>query len=157
MLPLRRGAAPGVLAAIIADPRPRRSTTPVGCDAWIELLGSGGEALAPEIDEELRHVAAFGGHNGFLGGGEKEVAIRAFHRMRRMAGAPTCEALEDYLRSTGEVDAEGVARAGRWWHEVLEGKRHCDYRGVIIRAHLASSRSPADAAKYLTCEVARRA
>jgi hypothetical protein len=89
--------------------------------------------LAPEIEQELQHVVAFGGHNAFLGGGEKEVAIRAFHRIKRLRGAPTRQALEDYLRSTGKVNAKGVARAGQWWQEVLEGKQHRDYRREIIR------------------------
>jgi hypothetical protein len=36
---------------MLDDPRPRRSSTPVGSDAWIELLGSGG---GEELDEVLR-------------------------------------------------------------------------------------------------------
>ena len=91
------------------------------------------QALPAEVEEELRHVAAFGGHNGFLGGGEKEIAIRAFHAIARRRDAPTREAIEDYLRSTGEVDADGVKRAGKWYQEVQEGKRHYDYRREVIR------------------------
>lgn len=111
--------------------------------AWIERTGARcvvegfdaplRQALPVEIEEELRHVVSFGGHNGFLGGGEKEVAVRAFHRVVRRRDAPTREALEDYLRSTGEVNAEGVQRAGKWYEEVRQGKRHRDYRGGTIR------------------------
>jgi hypothetical protein len=111
--------------------------------AWIERTDAKGlvegfdaparRALPAEIEEELGHVVEFGGHNGFLGGGEKEVAIRAFHRINRMAGAPTREALQDYLRATGQVDAEGVDRAGKWYEEVRDGRRHRDYRGETIR------------------------
>lgn len=48
-LELRGGR--NTLAAIVRDPRPRRCDTPVGSDAWLELLASGGgedlaEALA---------------------------------------------------------------------------------------------------------------
>ena len=50
VLPLGRGAEPGALASILADLRPRRSSTPVGSDAWMELLGSGG---GEELDEVL--------------------------------------------------------------------------------------------------------
>lgn len=111
--------------------------------AWIERTGAtcaveGFEAparqtLPAEVEDELRHVVVFGGHNGFLGGGEKEVAIRAFHKIARQRAAPDREALEDYLRSTGEVDADGVKRAGNWYAEVQQGKRHLDYRRKVIR------------------------
>jgi hypothetical protein len=45
------------VASLIAEPRPRRSGTPVGSDAWIELLGSGGgedvdRVLFDEGDED---------------------------------------------------------------------------------------------------------
>jgi hypothetical protein len=111
--------------------------------AWIERTGAkclveGFDApvratLPADIEEELRHVAAFGGHNGFLGGGEKEVSIRAFHRIARRQGAPTREGIEDYFRSGGEVNADGVRRAGKWYEEVQQGKRHLDYRREVIR------------------------
>jgi len=109
---------------------------------WIERTGASclvdgfaapaREALAPAAEEELRHVVSFGGHNGFLGGGEKQIAIKAFHRIRWMAGRPSRSGIEDYLRSTGEVDSEAVARAGKWYEEVLAGKRHRNDRGEII-------------------------
>ena len=111
--------------------------------AWIERTGAkcvveGFDApvratLPADIEEELRHVAAFGGHNGFLGGGEKEVAIRAFHRIARRPDAPTREGIEDQFRSSGEVNADGVRRAGKWYEEVQQGKRHLDYRRKVIR------------------------
>ena len=51
LLPLHRGGQPRALCAVLDDPRPRRSPTPVGSAAWIELLGSGG---GEELDEVLR-------------------------------------------------------------------------------------------------------
>jgi hypothetical protein len=39
------------LGAIVRDPRPRRCETPVGSDAWLELLGSGG---GEDLAEALR-------------------------------------------------------------------------------------------------------
>jgi Replication-relaxation len=40
-----------ILGAIIRDPRPRRCESPVGSDAWLELLGSGG---GEDLAEALR-------------------------------------------------------------------------------------------------------
>ncbi|MGH2511122.1 MAG: replication-relaxation family protein [Candidatus Limnocylindrales bacterium] len=39
---LTPGRGPRTLTSIIDDPRPRRCATPVGSDAWLELLASGG-------------------------------------------------------------------------------------------------------------------
>lgn len=41
-VPLSRSGQARDLRSVLEDPRPRRSATPVGSDAWIELLGSGG-------------------------------------------------------------------------------------------------------------------
>jgi hypothetical protein len=43
------------LAALIAEPRSRRSGTPVGSAAWVELLGSGG---GEDVDRVLFDSAA---------------------------------------------------------------------------------------------------
>jgi hypothetical protein len=51
VIPLSRAAQPRVLRSVLEDPSPRRSATPVGSDAWIELLGSGG---GEDLDEVLR-------------------------------------------------------------------------------------------------------
>lgn len=39
------------LGSLLADPRPRRCPTPIGSDAWVSLLGSGG---GEDLDEALR-------------------------------------------------------------------------------------------------------
>lgn len=39
------------LGSLLRDPRPRRCATPVGSDAWVTLLGSGG---GEDLDETLR-------------------------------------------------------------------------------------------------------
>jgi hypothetical protein len=39
------------LRSLLDDPRPRRCPTPVGSDAWVQLLGSGG---GEHLDEALR-------------------------------------------------------------------------------------------------------
>jgi hypothetical protein len=51
VVPLGRSGQSRPLRSILDDPRSRRSPTPVGSDAWIELLGSGG---GEELDEVLR-------------------------------------------------------------------------------------------------------
>jgi Replication-relaxation len=51
VVPLSRSGQPRGLRSVLDDPRPRRSATPVGSDAWIELLGSGG---GEELNEVLR-------------------------------------------------------------------------------------------------------
>lgn len=48
---LGRSGQPRPLLSVVDDLRPRRSATPVGSEAWIELLGSGG---GEELDEVLR-------------------------------------------------------------------------------------------------------
>lgn len=42
---------PQPLRSLLDDPRPRRCPTPVGSDAWVRLLGSGG---GEDLDEALR-------------------------------------------------------------------------------------------------------
>ena len=89
--------------------------------------------LADEISKSLDHMLFFGGHNGFLGGGEKEDAIRRLIAISRRPDAPSQEAIEEYLRASGKTDGDGARRAGKWYEEILEGKRHRDYTGRTIR------------------------
>ncbi len=42
------------------------------------------------------------------------------------------EAIVGYLWSTGETEADGAERAGRWYEEIRQGKRHRDDGGRII-------------------------
>lgn len=43
------GSSTTTLREILADPQPRRSATPVGSRAWLELLGSGGGEESSEL------------------------------------------------------------------------------------------------------------
>lgn len=88
-----------------------------------------GEALPEDIAKELDRVLFFGGHNNFLGGGEKELTIRALKEISRRPDAPSREAIEAYMQQSGEPAASGVQRAGKWYDEIRAGKRHRDYRG----------------------------
>jgi hypothetical protein len=89
-------------------------------------------ALSTEVREELESLAWFGGHNAFLGGGEKERAIRTLHELARRPDRPSREAVETFLRSCSEVHRDGASRVGKWYDEVLAGKRHRDYAGRVI-------------------------
>ena len=91
-----------------------------------------GPRLPPEAIVNLDAMLAFDGHNGFIGAGGKEDAIRRLGAISRAADRPTPSALESYLLSTGETSAKGADRARRWYEEILQGKRHRDYRGRVI-------------------------
>lgn len=88
--------------------------------------------LPAEVVESLDHMLFFGGHNSFLGGGEKEDAIRRLREIARRPDAPTREETEEHIRSQGATDADGAERIGRWYDEVRQGRRHRDYSGRTI-------------------------
>lgn len=88
--------------------------------------------LPREAIASLDALLAFDGHNGFIGAGGKEDAIRRLRAISQAAHRPPPAAVEGYLVSTGETSAEGANRARRWYEEILQGKRHRDYRGRTI-------------------------
>jgi hypothetical protein len=88
--------------------------------------------LVPEVNRTLDAMLAFDGHNGFIGAGGKEDAIRGLQTIAGQAHPPTPEAIESYLAASGETNAKGASRARRWYEEILEGKRHRDQAGRII-------------------------
>lgn len=85
------------------------------------------EALPMEIREQLNHMLSFDGHNGFLGGGGKEYAIRTLREISRRPDAPQADAIEEYLAGSGDTSAKGAARAAKWYEEIRSGKGHLDY------------------------------
>jgi hypothetical protein len=89
-------------------------------------------ALSREVRKLLDGMLSFDGHNGFVGGGGKEDAIRTLQTIAAMPDRPTPQAIGGYLMASGETDADGAERARRWYEEILAGKRHRDYRGRII-------------------------
>jgi hypothetical protein len=88
--------------------------------------------LAAQVKKLLDGTIAFDGHNGFLSGGGKEDAIDALRRIAAQDERPASVDLENYVRSTGEVDAEGAARLRQWYEGVLQGRGFRDYRGRPI-------------------------
>jgi hypothetical protein len=89
-------------------------------------------ALAHEITKLLDSILFLDGHNSFLGGGGKEHTITALQDIARMRPRPTREEIEAYLRESGGTDGDGAERAGKWYEEVLQGKRHYDYARRVI-------------------------
>jgi hypothetical protein len=85
------------------------------------------EALSAEVRKLLDHMLSFDGHNGFLGGGGKEYAIRTLREILRRPDAPSSDAIEEYLAGSGETNAKGAARAAKWYDEIRAGRRHLDY------------------------------
>ena len=108
---IRRTSAQGLVEGIDVDP---------------------GETLSPEIQKRLDSALFFGGRKNFLGGGEKEVMIRALREIAARPDAPSRAAAEAYLQESGETGASGVKRAGKWYEEVRARKRHRDYGGRTI-------------------------
>lgn len=90
-------------------------------------------ALPPQVIGSLDVMLSFDGHNGFIGAGGKEDAIRKLQSIDRRPDRPGPQAIEDYLLSSGETSADGARRARKWYEEIIAGKRHRDYRGRIIR------------------------
>lgn len=90
------------------------------------------QSLPSEVISSLDAMLSFDGHNGFIGAGGKEDAVRRLQTIARRSDRPTPQAVEDYLLSTGKTGANGARRAGQWYEEMIAGKRHRDYRGQFI-------------------------
>lgn len=88
--------------------------------------------LPSQVRERLDGMLSFDGHNSFLGGGGKEDAITTLQDIARMSPRPTREDIEAYMRASGQTDGSGAERAGKWYGEILDGKRHFDYRRRVI-------------------------
>jgi hypothetical protein len=88
--------------------------------------------LPPEVTKSLDSMLSFGGHNSFVGAGEKEDAIHCLRKIAARPGPRSGQQIEDYLRSSGATTAKGIGRIGKWYAEILEGHRHRDYGGRVI-------------------------
>jgi len=89
-------------------------------------------ALSDIVRGELDSICRFGGHNEFLGGGEKERAIPGLRRIAAQSDRPSPEDIENYVLGTGDVGADGARRLRKWYEKLLQGRRFKDYRGRYI-------------------------
>lgn len=88
--------------------------------------------LAKDVTDRLDSVLRFDGHNAFIGGGGKEHTIQLLQEIAGMSPRPSRQEIEAYLRASGETHEPGPERAGKWYEEILDGKRHLDYRRQVI-------------------------
>jgi len=81
------------LGALLIDPTPRRCPTPVGTDAWLRVLGRGGDeafeaAFRWGRDARLARRGAGGGRSAggrYRDGNASRSAARGWHRRRARA------------------------------------------------------------------------
>lgn len=90
-------------------------------------------SFPPEVTKSLDRMLFFGGHHSFLDTGEKEDAIDRLRAIAARPDAPTGPQIEDYLRASGATDAKGIQRAAQWYVEIVDGRRHRDHRGRVIK------------------------
>jgi hypothetical protein len=79
--------------------------------------------LPAKAAEALNRMIGFDGHNGFLGGGTKEIVIRELREMVAAGVRPDPNLLEQHLRASGEVYHDGERRLRGWYEGILAGKR----------------------------------
>jgi len=97
---------------------------------YVDLVGA--PLLPDDIVGSINSMLFFGGNNAFLGGGEKEYAIRILRLLAGREDRPSTADLEAYVVASGETSADGAQRVRQWYDEILAGKRHRDYRGRTI-------------------------
>lgn len=90
------------------------------------------EQLDDALVSELKSILFFGGHNSFLGGGEKERAIRGLRSLVAAGHHPPPEAIEAFANASGDTDHKGAERLRGFYEGVLEGKQFRDYGGRVI-------------------------
>lgn len=73
-----------------------------------------------EVAEVLDAIIAFGGHNQFVGAGEKPYTVRELRAMVAAGHRPTPTAVEGYLR--GRTKEKGARRLRGWYEAILDGR-----------------------------------
>lgn len=75
------------------------------------------------VAKRLDWVLSFGGHNGFVGGDDKETAARELREMLAAGHRPTPQEVEDYARASGETTVEGARRLRSYYEKTLAGRQ----------------------------------
>lgn len=78
--------------------------------------------LDPAVTAALDFVLSDGGHNGFLGGGEKVNAVRELRSMVSAGHHPGAQDVEEYALSSGETDVDGAHRLRGFYEAILAGR-----------------------------------
>lgn len=76
------------------------------------------EAVADVLDSILDN----GGHNQFVGAGEKTATVRELRAMVEAGHRPTAAAVEAYLRASGQTKDKGARRLRGWYEAILDGR-----------------------------------
>jgi len=82
--------------------------------------------LPPAVADVLDGLLEHGGHNRFLGGGEKVLAVRRLRALVASGHRADPEAVEAYLQANGGTRPDGTRRLTSWYRAVLEGAPKAD-------------------------------
>ena len=88
--------------------------------------------LEGAVRSVLDSIVSFGGHNDFLGAGEKERSIRNLRVMISDGNRPDPTDLENYVLTKGVGSYRGARRLREWYEGLLEGRRFYDYGHRLI-------------------------
>jgi hypothetical protein len=88
--------------------------------------------LADGVEELLNSTIRFGGHNDFVGAGEKDDAVVCLRTVLAIAPALTSTQIEDFALESGGASVEGAARLAVWHRHLASGRRLRDHAGRAI-------------------------
>lgn len=119
------------------------SRTATTAHGWIAYSGAtnltepGSESdglsrLDPSVADALDAVLFFGGHNSFVGAGEKDDAVRGLRAILATGQQPDPYDVEQYACASGKTDVAGARRLRDFYTKILAGKQLRDSRGRSI-------------------------
>ena len=79
----------------------------------------GASGVPPPVSEVLDAIVGFGGHNQFVGAGEKAYSVGELRAMVAAGHRPAPQAVEDYLRE--RTREKGARRIRAWYETIIEG------------------------------------
>lgn len=98
----------------------------------VDRAPAGLPGISDAVTDVLDQILQFGGHNSFVGAGEKEDAVAELRQMVAGGTRPSADAVEGYARASGETDIDGARRLRGFYDAILAGKQLRDYRGRSI-------------------------